>query len=70
MAFNPASVDAVADAVAEIQFIRGIVGRAQLRIDDFEQAVLTDAERDAIRTRLQNRIQNRRSFVISEVGTW
>lgn len=70
MPFNAASVDAVSDACQEIQFLRGIVGRAQLRVDDLDQAVLTDAERDAIRARLQNRVQNRRSFVIAEVGTW
>ena len=66
-----ASVDAVSDAVQEIQFIRSIIARNQLRVaDDFDQAVLTDVERDAVRARLQTRVQNRRSFIIAEVGTW
>ena len=70
MAFNMASVDAVADAAQEIQAIRAITSRNQLRVDDSDAAVLTDAERDAVRARLQNRVQNRRSFIIAEVGTW
>ena len=70
MAFNAASVDAVSDACQEIQFLRSVIARNQLRVDELDAVVLTDAERDTIRTRLQARIQNRRSLVIAEVGTW
>lgn len=70
MPFNQASVDSVADAVQEIQFLRGIIARPQLKIDDLDQAVLNDAERDSIRLRLLARIENRRTFIVNQVGTW
>ena len=70
MPFNAASVDAVLDACSRMKAIRQIIAQNQLTIADNEDAILTTAERDAIRTRLQGGIGTLKASVQAEVGTW
>lgn len=70
MAFNAASVDAVADACMRMRAVRQIIVQNQLTIGENEDALLTVPERDAIRTRLQGVIVNLKNAVQAEVGTW
>jgi hypothetical protein len=70
MPFNAASVDAVKDACEEMQQLRAISMQAILSISDSPAGVLTDQERDDIRARMNQRIQNRRNFVINQVSSW
>lgn len=70
MPFNAASVDDVKDACTEMQALRSIILETILSVTDSPSGVLTDAERDAIRDRMNQRIQNRRQFVINQVATW
>ena len=70
MPFNAASVDAVNDATSEMQVLRALVVRPILVVENTEQGALTDSERDAVRTRMQARIQVLRQLCVNQVATW
>jgi hypothetical protein len=70
MAFNAASVDKVNDGTARIQALRAMMAQTILKIGDNDDAVLSQDERDAIRTRLMAQIGSIRDQIKTEVATW
>jgi hypothetical protein len=72
MAFNDNTVDAVKDALAEIQELRVKIQAAKLSLADASStaADLIDSERDSIRTRMNSRVQTLRAQIVAQVATW
>lgn len=70
MPVSDASLDLVVDSVNSMLEIRSTRRQAQLRVGDSPYAVLTNAERDALRDRLLAQFQTLRDLVIAQVAGW